>query len=105
MRDRVQKLQSLSGIELQITSKKEWGSLIFLPVWLVGWTFGGIMAMKWILRPGPSTPRGFISLWLLMWALAEAWTTYQWLWAAFGREIVQVKEGDLSIKRDILGYG
>jgi hypothetical protein len=105
MKDRVQKLPSLSGIELHITAKKEWGSLVFLPVWLVGWTFGGVMAIKWVLHPGPSTPRAFISLWLLGWGLGEGWAIYQWLWTAFGKEIVQIKDGDLTINRDILGRG
>ena len=105
MTDRVQKLPSISGIEIHIKAKREWGSIVFLPVWLVGWTFGGIMAMKWVLHPGPSTPRAFISLWLLGWALGEVWATYQWLWTAFGNEVVQIREGGLTIKRDILGRG
>jgi len=105
MKDRVRKLPSVSGIELHIAAKKEWWPLVFLPVWLAGWTFGGIMAVRWLIRPGPSTPRAFISLWLVGWVLAEAWTLYQWLWTALGREIVQVREGDLRIKRDILGHG
>jgi hypothetical protein len=105
MGDRVHPLPSLSGIELHIAAKKEWGSPVFLPGWLVGWTFGGIMAMQWILRPGPSTPRAFTSLWLLGWALGEGWAIDQWLWTAFGKEGVQIMDGDLTIKRDILGRG
>jgi hypothetical protein len=105
MDDRVQKQSSTIGDEIHIAAKKEWWSLVFLPVWLAGWTFGGITAMKWILHPGPSTPRAFISLWLLGWALGESWAVYQWFWTAFGKEIVQIKEGNITIKRDILGRG
>ena len=104
-RTRVQQLPTVSGAELHILAKKDWSSLIFAPVWLAFWTFGGIMAMKWVIHPGPSTPRGFISLWLAAWLLGEVWVTYWWFWTAFGKEIVTIREGALSIKRDILGYG
>src|SRR5580658_683677 len=105
MTDRVHKVTSISGIELHIAAKREWSALIFLPIWLVGWTFGGIMAMKSILYPGPSTPHAFLWLWLMLWALGEAWTIYHWLWTAFGKEIVRIGDGELTIKRDLLGRG
>ena len=92
-------------MELHILAKKDWGSLIFIPVWLVFWTFGGVTAMKWVIHPGPSTPRAFIALWLAGWLLGEVWAIYWWLWSGFGREIVTIREGAFSIRRDILGYG
>lgn len=104
-RTRRQRLQTLSGAELHILAKKDWGSLIFTPVWLAFWTVGGIMAMKWLIHPGPSTPRAFLALWLAIWLLAEVWVIYWWLWTAFGKEIVTIREGTLGIRRDILGYG
>jgi hypothetical protein len=102
---RVQRLPAASGIELCIFAKKEWSSLIFLPLWLTFWTFGGLTAMKWLIQPGPSTPRAFIFLWLIAWALGEAWAVYQWFWTAFGREVVSIREGTLTIRRAILSYG
>jgi hypothetical protein len=96
---------SIAGVEIHIFAKKEWSALIFLPLWLAIWTFAGIVAMKWVLRPAPSTPRAFVSLWLVGWALGEAWAVYSWSWTAFGKEILEVKEGVLTTKRDILGLG
>ena len=61
--------------------------------------------MKWVIHPGPSTPRAFITLWLAGWLLGEVWAVYSWLWSGFGKEIVTIREGALSIRRDILGYG
>lgn len=61
--------------------------------------------MKWVIHPGPATPVGFISLWLVGWLLGELWAIYSWFWTAFGKEIVRIGEGTLMIKRDILGYG
>jgi hypothetical protein len=63
-RTRLQRLSTVNGTELHILAKEDWGSLIFTPVWLAFWTFGGIMVMKWLIHPGPSTPRAFLSLWL-----------------------------------------
>lgn len=105
MTERVHTLLALTGFELHINARRKWGSIIFLPFWLAGWTYGGIMAMKWILYPGPSTSRAFISIWLVGWALGEGWAIYQWFWTAFGKEIVQIREGNLTIKRNILGRG
>lgn len=105
MKQRIQKIPSPSGIELHINARRKFGSLILLPVWLAGWTYGGIMALKWILYPGPATSRAFISIWLVGWALGEAWAIYQWFWTAFGKETIQLGEGNLTIKRDILGHG
>jgi len=105
LRARLQQLPMVSGTELHILAKKDWSSLIFTPRMARVLDFGGIMAMKWLFHPGPSTPRAFISFWLVGWLLGEVWTTYWWFWTAFGKEIVTIREGALSIKRDILGYG
>jgi hypothetical protein len=102
---RIEIVPAPTGAEIYILAKRDWGALIFLPVWLAFWTFGGVMAMKWVVHPGPNTPRAFISLWLVGWLLGEVWAGYWWLWIAFGKEIVNVREGALNIKRDVLGYG
>ena len=105
MSGRIRNIPSVAGVELHILAKKEWGSLIFLPVWLTAWAFGLVLATKWILHPEPNTPRALISLWLLGWLLGGLWAVYQWLWTAFGKEVVQVKEESLNVKRDVLGFG
>jgi hypothetical protein len=103
--DRIIRMPSVTSVEVHIVAKRVWSSLLFLPVWLTFWTFGGLMAMKWVAHPKPSTPRLFISIWLVDWAFGETWAIYQWFRTAFGREIVKVSEGTLTIKRDILGRG
>jgi hypothetical protein len=103
--NRIIRMPVVTGVELHIAAKRVWSNILFLPVWLTFWTFGGLMAMKWVVHPGPSTPRLFISVWLVGWALGETWAIYQWFWTAFGKEIVKVSGGTLTIKRDILGHG
>ena len=89
---RLQRLPRVSGTELHILAKRDWGALAFIPAWLAFWTFGGIAAMKWVIHPGPSTPRAFITLWLAGWLLGEVGATYSWFWTAFGKEIVTIRE-------------
>jgi len=105
MSSRVSNLPSINGVELHIRAQKDWGSLIFLPLWLTFWTFGGLKAMSWVVEPRSSAPNAFIALWLVGWACGEVWATYTWFWIAFGKEIVQLKEGSLDVKRDVLGFG
>lgn len=104
-KSRVKPIPNVDGVELHISAKREWANLIFLPLWLLGWTVGGGMAIRTLLHPGPSTPRAFFCLWLVGWLFGELWAIYSWLWSAFGKEIVKVREGTLTTKRDILGYG
>src|SRR5260370_36904333 len=82
-RTRLQRLPTVSGTELHILAKKDWGSLIFIPVWLAFWTFGGITAMKWVIHPGPSTPRAFITFCLAGWLLGAVWAIYWWRGGGF----------------------
>src|SRR5437588_8837092 len=103
--NRIRRIGAPDGVELHIRAKKDWSTLLFFPVWLAGWTVGGIMVMRVLMHPGPSTPRAFFALWLLLWAVAEVWVAYQWAWTAFGKEIVKIGQGMLIIRRDILGYG
>jgi len=91
------------GLDLLIATKKHRGLLIFVPFWWAGWTAGGIFAVISLVT-GESFG-GFLVLWLVFWAVAWLVTGYAWLWSAFGQEIVRVRLGTLSIKRDVFGYG
>jgi hypothetical protein len=105
MSKRISNIPSPHGLELHIRAQKEWGVLIFVPVWFAFWTFGGVQAIKWVVHPTSSAPNLFLILWLVGWAFGEVWAVYVWLWTAFGEEIVQVREGSLKLRRDILDLG
>jgi hypothetical protein len=93
------------GHRISIASKKNWSMLLILPLWLAGWTFGGFMALKVILHPKPETPVLFFCIWMVGWAAGEAWALYMFLWTAFGKEVVTAGDGNLVLRKDILGYG
>jgi hypothetical protein len=95
-----------NGIAIHIRAPRHLWLLIFLPVWLVPWTFGGISALL-VLAAGeaPEGPPGFLALFLCFWLIAEVFALYVMLWMAFGKEVVTIRNGVLSVKRDVMGCG
>lgn|SRR5262245_36989172 len=94
--------QQFNGIEIYIRSPREIFSLILIPFWLIFWTMGGISAIKSFLG-GDANP--FLFIWIVGWALGWAFMIYIWFWTAFGKEIIFVGQGILTLKHDILGFG
>jgi hypothetical protein len=91
------------GIEIHIKAPRHLWTLVFLPIWLAFWTFGGFAAIRQFVSD--PTSRGFLGIWLIAWLVAELLASYVWLWMAFGKEIIAVWQGALSLKRDIGGWG
>ncbi len=79
--------------------------LIFLSIWFAFWTVGGVTAVLFLLHPDSGPPVLIMVFWLIVWAAAELSVAYIWLWSAFGKELVTVGNGNLVLKKDILGYG
>ncbi len=86
--------------------------VIFLCIWLSGWTAGGYTALHALFgmlgrfgKDGPIAvlPVIFLMVWLTGWFFGEAGALYVVLWVLFGREIVIKSQGNLTIKNDILG--
>lgn len=93
------------AFEVRIATKKNWWPLFFLPVWLVGWTLGGVAAFRAVSGETPIGARMFLIAWLTMWTFGEVFVFYTWVWNAFGKEIVRVESDLLRIKRDVFGLG
>jgi hypothetical protein len=106
MTNRITYLEQGSTLEIRIPTRKLGGFLVFLPVWLAGWTAGGVAMLIALISGNPVGGIGFAVLWLVMWACGWLFTTYAWLWMAFGREIIRAGEGGvLTVKRDVFGLG
>ncbi len=95
----------MSGSEIRIASPKNIFLLIFLPIWLSGWTVGGVVAIKQVISGGAKEELLFMLIWLCFWLVGELLVLYVFLWGAFGREIISIQRGILKIKRSIFGYG
>ena len=92
------------GSEIRISSPKNIFMLIFLPIWLTGWTIGGAFAIKQVISGG-SEEVWFLLIWLCGWIVGETFALYAFLWGIFGFEVIAAELGSLRIKRSILGYG
>jgi hypothetical protein len=85
------------GPEVHIRAPRHWGILLFLPVWIVGWTFGGIMAIRQMF----TEPTPFLAVWLVGWLAGEVFTVVAWSWMAFGEEVLSVAQEVLTIARRV----
>ncbi len=97
----------IDGFNVQIQSANNIFVSAFLSFWLTGWTFGGIFAIRalvteWTKNFGAAL---FLLFWLCGWVLGESFALATILWGFFGKEILSVNQGVLTIKRDIFGLG
>jgi hypothetical protein len=95
------------GVRLTIPVRRNPGMLVFLPIWLAGWTVGGVMAaaqLLWGNLPDPVAP-AFLTLWLILWAASEGFLIYVLCWNLAGREVVLVNAQDLITRREVFGMG
>jgi len=102
---RIKIFKTTSGeATIQIASPKNLFLLIFLPIWLLAWTAGGVFA---VLQAILGTGKGnlFLFIWFCGWLAAEIFISAIFLWGAFGKEIVSLLEGRLIIKRSVFNYG
>jgi len=99
--ERIKTSKDLDGITVHIKTKKNWFMLFFLPVWLTGWTLGGIVAITSVV----TRPDLFLVVWLCGWAVGEAWAICSFLWNAFGEEKISIQGGLFTHKREVFGRG
>jgi hypothetical protein len=94
----------INGSEIRISSPKNIFMLLFMPVWLCGWTIGGFAAISQVISM-PGKEAWFLILWLCGWIFGEVFVLYAFLWGAFGYESVKIDQGIMSVRRSIFGYG
>ena len=83
------KVESKEGFErIVIPAAKSWFALLFLVVWLTGWTFAGIAA---IAEAFSGRDTGFLIAWLCGWTLGWLFAG-SWIgWQVSGKEILAVQ--------------
>lgn len=101
--NRVRTTKDFRSITVTIRAKKNWFLLVFLPLWLTGWTIGGIAAIGALLT-GTSQDL-FLIVWLCGWIVGETLATIIWLWTAFGQEVISIKNGLFIHRREVFGLG
>jgi hypothetical protein len=80
--------------------QRSWGEVLFVPVWLAGWTFGGILVVGHV-ASDPWSDRAFLLFWLCGWAVGEAAVIVVISWQLFGRELLTVTPEQLEVRKMI----
>ena len=95
------------GFMISIPTKKHYFAIVFLPVWLVGWAFGEVFAIRTLVLPpaGSPGPILFMAVWLTCWTLGGGFFIYTLLWLLCGREVIVLRTDALVIRRLVLGFG
>lgn len=77
--------------------------LIVGPIWLTGWTIGGIAVANALIRG--TQDWYFYVFWLFGWIISETYMLYRVLWTAFGIETITVRDGSFIHSRHVFGFG
>ena len=75
--------------------------VIFLTLWLGGWSAGGVAAMADL----AAHPKPFLAFWLLLWAVGEVMAVSTLLWMLAGRETLRVVGEHLEVSATLFGFG
>ncbi|MES2054442.1 MAG: hypothetical protein V4564_00765 [Pseudomonadota bacterium] len=91
-------VERIDGVEqIRVPVRRQWYALVFIAVWLILWTIGGIAAMSELARHFEP----FLVFWLSGWAIG-------WLFAALtvagqigGSEVIRVVNRDLEVSSGV----
>jgi hypothetical protein len=92
--------RGVGGERIRVPARRNWPAMLFLPVWLIGWTIGGIAAIVELLRTGEP----FLALWLVGWAVGWLGAAGVVAWMGWGAEILRVSGGDLELGESLFGW-
>jgi hypothetical protein len=79
--------------------------ILIAAAWLAGWYFGETAALRQLLNDRIGAPRLFLAAWLTIWTIGGGWAAFLFLWTAVGKEVVWLRPGTLTIRREVLGIG
>lgn len=94
--------RTTSGLGIEIPARRNYFVLVFLAVWIIPWTIGGLFAGYELIFGGSSIGEDlFLLVWMVGWAFGWAFVAYYILWQLFGYEMVFVTAGSLVLERRI----
>ena len=85
---------------LSFRPQRVWSGAVFLMVWTLGWTIGGLAAL---LHLPDSTPgeAAFLLLWLCGWFFGECFVLLQITWLLLGRELLSLSPDSFELRWEI----
>jgi hypothetical protein len=94
------------GLEIRFPPPRNIFILLFMSVWLVGWTVGGINAITELVHSDkPLSTQVFLLAWLCGWTLGWVFVVGFILWSLAGEELLILGTQDLILRRSILSIG
>lgn len=92
-----------NGLGIEIPAKRNYFILVFMAVWLTGWTVGGIFAGSELFFGGaPIHENLFLLFWMVGWAFGWIMVVYTIMWQLFGYEMIFVTAGSLVVEKRML---
>ncbi len=105
-KSRLEFATTVDGYQLTIPAKRYWVFRIFGTLWLVAWWGSTVALIVASFHGGlQGAPVGLMILVLLVWIAFSALYSYWILWQIAGKEIITIGNGQMTIKRDLLGFG
>jgi len=95
------------GLSVKMRAPRAGCLVAFLGVWLVGWTFGGVAAMRSLFSAGdPLNPLSlFLLLWLCGWMVGEVFVALAIAFMLDGQEVVLLDAAKLTQRAEVFGWG
>lgn len=93
------------GLSISMPAPRHPFALLFLPVWLVGWGFGELSAIRSLLAGTTNEPRLFLLVWLAFWTLGGGWAALTLLRMLVGKERLDLDGDVLRHRHELLGLG
>jgi len=99
--------QGPDGLSVKMRAPRAVPLVIFFGVWLVGWTYGGIEAMRALWSGGSllNPVSLFLLVWLAGWLIGEVAVGFAAAFFLDGAEIVFLDGEKLSQRAEVFGWG
>ena len=95
--------RTAEGLGIDIPAVRNYFTLIFLGIWLVGWTIGGIFALSQLFFSTEVLfTQLFLLVWLAGWAVGWMLVASAILWQLMGREVIFVTSGALVLETRLI---
>jgi hypothetical protein len=88
------------GEQVRVKARRQVFPMLFLPVWLAGWTAGGVAVIGQLI----SRFQPFLAIWLCFWAVGWVAVAGTLAWMFTGSETLRVVGSDLEVARHALGW-